>query len=70
MKPPRKIVLMASKINTMMSMLVLYFANHKKMHLIFGTALAITLACCFDNNGRKIIPQLKNANTRRLRSFR
>lgn len=42
------------------TVLALYFVSHKKMHLLFGSALAISLACCFANNGRTIIPGLEN----------
>ena len=61
MKRPRKIAVMTTRINATMSALAVYFAGHKKMHLLFGTALAISLACCLDNNGRTIIPSLQNA---------
>lgn len=61
MKPSRKIALVLGKINAMISMIALYFANHKKMHLLFGTALAISLACRFNNNDHTIIPRLQNA---------
>ncbi|HEV8511962.1 MAG TPA: hypothetical protein VGQ59_01730 [Cyclobacteriaceae bacterium] len=56
----RKIVLVLGKINTMMAVLALYFASHKKMHLLFGIALAISLAYRFDDNDRAIIPHLQN----------
>jgi hypothetical protein len=44
-----------------MSALMRYSVSHKKMHLLFGTALAISLVYCFDNNDRTIIPGLQKA---------
>ena len=61
MKRYRKIVLALGKINAAMSALMRYSVSHKKMHLLFGVALAISLVYCFDNNGKTIIPGLQNA---------
>jgi len=60
MKRSRKIVLVLSKINAAMTALMRYSVSHKKMHLLFGTALAISLLFVFDNNDRTIFKSLKN----------
>jgi hypothetical protein len=60
MKRSRKNILGLNKINAAMSALMLYSVNHKKMHLLFGTALAISLVCCFDNT-ETIFPIVRNA---------
>jgi len=61
MKQSRKIGLVLGKINAAMAELMIYSMSHKKMHLLFGTVLAISIICCFDNNRRTIIPTLQNA---------
>ena len=60
MKRSRKIVLVLGKINAVMSALMLYPVSHKKIHLLFGTALAISLVFFFANNDRTIIKSLQN----------
>ena len=60
MKRSRKIVLVLSKINAVMAALTRCSLGHKRMHLLFGTALAISLIFFFDNNDRTIIKSLKN----------
>jgi len=61
MKPSKKNVLPLGKIKAAMSVLMRYAASAKQMQLLFGTALAISLVCGFQNNERRIIHDLQNA---------
>jgi hypothetical protein len=60
MKRSRKIVLEPGKINAAVSAFMLDFLSHKKMHLLFGTALAISLLCFFYDSDQTIITTLQN----------
>ena len=59
MKQRRKIVLVLGKMNAVITVLIRWAGNHKKIHLLFGTALAISLVCCFENT-ETTIPSLRN----------
>ena len=60
MKRSRKIVLVLGKINAAMAALIRYSVSHKNIHLLFGTALAISLIFFFVHNDQATITNLQN----------
>jgi hypothetical protein len=59
MKRSRKIALALGKINTATFVSMRNVVSHKKMHLLFGIALAISLICWFDGT-ETIFPIVRN----------